>query len=66
MPSAKRKEINNMSFEEVLIKELQRNTAVESNSLYELNIKLKEISRSLQLIGNEIKKINMHLDNKKE
>jgi len=47
-----------MSFEEAIVEILQRNSAVVSNSVYGIKSELKEINRTLQFIGIQLKQMN--------
>lgn len=47
-----------MNFERVLIDVIKRSNTDISNSLHEVNGALKEISRTLQFIGIQLKELN--------
>lgn len=51
----------NMTFEEVIVELISRNTAVTSNSLYEVIGELKEMNRTLQIMGIRLKELNEHI-----
>lgn len=51
-----------MDFEKVLIDVLQRSNTYTSNSLHEVNKALKEINRTLQFIGIQLKELNENLN----
>lgn len=50
-----------MKFEEVVVELIQRNTAVISNTLYGIRTDLKELNRTLQVIGVQLKELNEHM-----
>ncbi len=50
-----------MTFEEVLINVLQSNSTGVSSSVYRVNCELKEINRTLQFIGIQLKELNKHI-----
>ena len=47
-----------MYFKEVVVELIQRNTAVISNALYGIRTDLKEINKTLQVIGGQLKELN--------
>lgn len=47
-----------MTFEGVLVEVLRRNGAVISNSNHEIKIELKDINKTLQFIGIQLKNLN--------
>ena len=51
-----------MNFERILIDVLQRSSTYTSNSLHEVNVALKEINRTLQFIGIQLKELNENLN----
>lgn len=55
-----------MNFEGVLIDSIRRNATVTSNSLYELKGELREITRTLQVIGVQLIELNKNLKEKQE
>lgn len=55
-----------MTFEEVLVQVLQRSGAVISNTNHEIKIELREINRTLQFIGIQLKNLNESIDGMKQ
>ena len=47
-----------MTFEEVLVQAIQRSGTVTSNSIHEIKCELREINRTLQFIGIQLKNLN--------
>lgn len=50
-----------MTFEEVVVELLQRNSTSVSNSVYSVKCELKEINRTLQFIGIQLAELNKHM-----
>ena len=50
-----------MTFEEVVVELLQRNSTSVSNSVYGVERQLKEVNRTLQFIGIQLKNMNEQL-----